>query len=354
MCGKKQISEPRKHKKRPNGAGTVYRKPGNRARPWVAEKAHVTIGHYPTQKDALDAIEKLAGKDITERYNMTFADVYEAWKAEHFRELTGYGTEGYETAYKHMAALYNLKFRSLKTADYQREIDKRIDAKKSRSGTDKDRQLIGQMCKWAMREEIIVINYAQFVKLQKNETAEKVIFTDIEIKKISDAAKTDDAAKIIVMLLSTGMRIGELFQLPAIDCHDKYVVGGEKTEAGRNRVIPIRPEGKPYFKYFLGRAGDSLLIDGYSGNSNPANFRRRDYAQLLDRLGIAYKTPHATRHTYASRARAEGMPPEILQKILGHANYSTTAEIYVHSDIDELISAVDRGSNLAVTQDKQA
>ena len=42
--------------------------------------------------------------------------------------------------------------------------------------------------------------------------------------------------------------------------HDKYVVGGEKTEAGKNRTIPIREEGRKYFQYFLSRAGDGLLM----------------------------------------------------------------------------------------------
>ena len=46
--------------------------------------------------------------------------------------------------------------------------------------------------------------------------------------------------------------------------------------------------------------------------------------------GIERKTPHATHHTYASRAVKEGLPPEMLQKILGHADYSTTANIYTH------------------------
>ena len=71
------------------------------------------------------------------------------------------------------------------------------------------------------------------------------------------------------------------------------------------------------------------------------NFRKRDYYPLLDKLGIERKTPHATRHTYASWARKAGMPPEILQKILGHADYSTTANIYVHTDVDEIIRAVE-------------
>lgn len=65
------------------------------------------------------------------------------------------------------------------------------------------------------------------------------------------------------------------------------------------------------------------------------------YYPLLDKLGIERKTPHATRHTYASRARRAGMPPEILQKILGHADYSTTANIYVHTNAEELVRAVE-------------
>ena len=56
--------------------------------------------------------------------------------------------------------------------------------------------------------------------------------------------------------------------------------------------------------------------------------------------GIERKTPHATRHTYASRAVKEGLPPEMLQKILGHADYSTTTNIYTHIDAQTLVDAV--------------
>ena len=36
------------------------------------------------------------------------------------------------------------------------------------------------------------------------------------------------------------------------------------------------------------------------------------------------------------------MSPEVLQKILGHADYSTTANVYTHIDIDTLVEAVER------------
>lgn len=209
---------------------------------------------------------------------------------------------------------------------------------KSHSTVNKYKQLITQMSTWAVREEICTTNFARFVKLPENVKKEKDVFTAAEIKKLEKDGS--DTAKIILMLLATGMRIGELFNLPLKDYHGDYVIGGEKTEAGKNRIIPIRPEGQEYFAYFAKKANGSLLISGYEGQKVPANFRRREYYPLLEKLKIERKTPHATRHTYATRAVKEGLAPEYLQKVLGHANYATTADVYTHIDAETLVGAV--------------
>lgn len=336
-CGKRQSKQSRRAIKRPNGAGTVYKLQGRRSRPWVAAKSRVIIGYYPTRKDALEALERLAGKDLTERYNMTFREVFEAWKEEHYKEIGPRGVESYNRAFDVFQPLHDVRFRSLRTADFQAVMDKYAD--KSHSTCSKYKQLVTQMSAWAIREEIATTNFAKFIHLPENVKKEKEIFSDSDIEKLEKNGS--DTAKIILMLIYTGMRIGELFGLPLADYHETYVIGGEKTAAGRNRAIPIRPEGRAYFAYFAARAKGTLLLSGYTGQQVPANFRRRDYYPLLEKLKIERKTPHATRHTYASWARRSGMPTEILQKILGHADYSTTANIYVHTDISELIAAVD-------------
>lgn len=280
----------------------------------------------------------LAGRSIEDRYNMTFAEVFEDWKTEHYREITKAGIASYDRAFDVFESLHKKKFRELKTADFQAVIDQH--SARSHSTVSKHKQLITQMSKWAMREELITTNFASFVKLPENIKKEKDIFTEEELQKLE--ADGGEAARVVLMLIYTGMRIGELFSLPLEDYHETYVVGGEKTEAGRNRIIPIRPEGRPYFRYFADRASSELLLSGYAGQHIPNNFRKRDYYPLLDKLEISRKSPHATRHTYASRARKSGMPPEILQKILGHADYNTTANIYVHTDIEELLRAVEK------------
>lgn len=338
FCGAKQVQEKRKTLKRTNGTGTVYKLQGRRKRPWAAAKNKVIIGYYETKTAALETLNRLTGRSLDERYNMTFDDVFQAWKLEHYKEITAAGKQSYNRAYDVFAPIHGRKFRDLRTADFQAVLDPYM--KQSHSTVSKHKQLITQMSQWAIREELITTNFAAFVKLPENVKKEKEIFSDADIKKLE--ADGSEAAKIVLMQIYTGMRIGELFSLPLENYHENYVVGGEKTEAGRNRVIPIQPDGREYFRYFSENANGPLLLSGYTGQHIPNNFRKRDYYPLLDKLEIERKTPHATRHTYASRARSAGMPPEILQKILGHADYNTTANIYVHADIDELLRAVEK------------
>lgn len=336
-CGKKQEAQPRKTVKRANGTGTVYKLQGRRTRPWVAAKGKTIIGYFDKKTSALEALARLHGRSIDEIYNWTFKEVYEAWKDEHFREIGERGIESYKWAFDILKPLHSRKFRELRTADYQEVIDKYRD--KSYSTLSKFKQLATQMSQWGIRQELITTNFASFIKLPENVKKEKDIFSAEEIEALEKDGSQE--AKVVLMMVYTGMRIGELFNLRVENVHETYVIGGEKTKAGRNRIIPIRSEGRVFFAEFKQRATNEFLISGYSGQKVAANFRKRDYYPLLDRLGISKKTPHTARHTFASWAVANNIKPELLQKMLGHADYSTTANIYEHFDIDQLIDAID-------------
>lgn len=336
-CGKQQQAPQRKALKRANGTGTVYKLQGRRTRPWVAAKGKTIIGYFDKKTSALEALARLQGRSIDEIYNWTFKEVYEAWKDEHFREIGERGIESYKWAFDILKPLHNRKFRELRTADYQEVIDKYRD--KSYSTLSKFKQLATQMSQWGIRQELITTNFASFIKLPENVKKEKDIFSAEEIEALEKDGSQE--AKVVLMMVYTGMRIGELFNLRVENVHETYVIGGEKTKAGRNRIIPIRSEGRIFFAEFKQRATNEFLISGYSGQKVAANFRKRDYYPLLDRLGISKKTPHTARHTFASWAVANNIKPELLQKMLGHADYSTTANIYEHFDIDQLIDAID-------------
>ncbi|WP_367620054.1 tyrosine-type recombinase/integrase [Burkholderia sp. AU45388] len=63
------------------------------------------------------------------------------------------------------------------------------------------------------------------------------------------------------------------------------------------------------------------------------------FAQLLERLELtdderrhlADSTPHALRHTFGTQAIAANVPPDVAQKVLGHASLATTS-IYAQAE----------------------
>lgn len=62
------------------------------------------------------------------------------------------------------------------------------------------------------------------------------------------------------------------------------------------------------------------------------NFRRQVESNQNDTEYVEFKKvyPHALRHTFCSMCFARNINPKVVQSLMGHANYSTTIEIYTH------------------------
>lgn len=54
--------------------------------------------------------------------------------------------------------------------------------------------------------------------------------------------------------------------------------------------------------------------------------------RAIERAHVPRVTPHGLRHSMASAAAAEGVDIKTTQLIMGHAHYTTTADIYTHVD----------------------
>lgn len=356
-CGKKQAStEGKKAKRRPNGSGTVYKVKGRRRKPWAAAttkyvnciKETVFLGYFTTEKEALEALTKIDIQNIPTEYNSTLADVYKMWSNTHFQDVSEKSVEGYELAWKHLTPCHKKKMRDIRTSDFQSVIDNLVRMGRSRSLCNKIRILANQLSKYAMERDITSKNYAQFIKLPKEEKSEKQIFTDAEIK-ILFKNKWKQVAQIILVFIYTGMRIEELFSIEIKNVHlkERYMIGGEKTEAGKDRIIPINEKIYPFIEGWYSPDNKYLLTNSKGGKKNARNFREREFYPFLEEVGILSKeddkrrlTPHSTRHTFASMMVQAGAQPELLQKIIGHENYETTIDTYTHFTKDDISSMV--------------
>lgn len=349
-CGKRIIPV-RRNRKRANGVGTVFKHPGNRAKPWEAQKSGIYIGTYATKYEAEQALLKLSDKKITDAINLTFSEVYDKWLPEHSRTITAKGREGYEIAYKHCTALYDQTFRKLRTSDFQAVILAMEQASFSLSSCQKVVQLFGQLSSWAIREEITHTNFARFLTLAGAKSKEKRIFSQEEILSICNAESP--AKDIALIMLATGCRPNELFSAKLENCKEDYFISGSKTEAGKNRVLPVSAIGMESYTHLLTTARENScrrLIDAYSGNHTYANFAKRDWKALMEEVGIPDVTPYSCRHTYATLASQAGVKPEILQKIMGHSDYKITVSVYEHPDLQAIL---EESKKIAVTDTLQ-
>src|SRR5690606_7021067 len=104
--------------------------------------------------------------------------------------------------------------------------------------------LAGILFKHAMADNLVTQNYAQHVVLPEKTKPKKRAFTDLEIRSIAKLAESGDVwAGTVLILIYTGMRISELTGLKKfnVDMKQLVITGGIKTDAGKNRVVPISP-----------------------------------------------------------------------------------------------------------------
>lgn len=340
FCGKKQSYVPAKYHKRAHGTGTILRDKRYKKQ-WLAyapsdkqgRNRHY-IGAYETRKEAQEALSRYLQKKRTDLYNADLQTIYNIWSETHFKNVSESAVQLYSYMWRRFEPICNMKMRDIKTAHLQ-EI---INAGTSYSACSSMKALAVMLCRFAMENDIIDKNYAEFVKLPKFQKKEKRIFSREEISTLWEHSH-DLNVQMVLIMIYTGFRIGEITSLTVdnINLEEGYIIGGEKTEAGRNRIVPI-PSNIPELKRFLQNWIDIADESGRLYQNTPACFRQKNFKKALEVCGITDKklTPHSTRHTFASISSSSGVRPENLQKIIGHANFSTTANTYIHQDFETL------------------
>ena len=167
------------------------------------------------------------------------------------------------------------------------------------------------------------------IRFKLPESLPRAINPDEIRQLVSVIDKTRDRA-MIVILLRTGMRIGELLNTKVIDLNVKErkieIYEGEKNSVGR--VIYLSDDAIFSLRSWLRTRDPSKEFLFYSlGRSRIAYSTCRDmFVGYLGKAGLANKgyTLHSLRHTFASELLNAGMRLECLQQLLGHQDIEVT------------------------------
>lgn len=110
-----------------------------------------------------------------------------------------------------------------------------------------------------IKTDVIIKNYAALLELKSAEKSNiHKPFTEDEIQTIWN--HTDEAiAKLLLMYIYSGMRPIELLLIKMENVHldERYIIGGVKTKAGKNRIIPIADCVMPFYREIYALAATS-------------------------------------------------------------------------------------------------
>ena len=343
-CGAKQVRE-RSAKKRGNGQGTVYKDKNGK---WIAE---YTIGWdeengvlsrkkrkkrgFATKAEAIAYLPELKQDLPQQDVNIKFKDLYKKWMDRHQEKVTQSTINCYKAAYKYLTSLYYVEFAKIRTEHLQKCID---DCPHGRRTKENMKALCTSLWRYAMERDLVDRNYAEYIYIRKEESAEKAAFSTAQLDRMWASIESVPDIKYVLLLCYTGMRLSEMLGAMTENYYkdEGYFITGVKTDAGKDRIITISPKIRPFFEDF--GKGPNLFTD-----MTAKKFRNDLYYPALQALGLDeldedgshIYTPHCCRHTFATLMKNVDAPTTDKQKLIGHSKFEMTAH-YTHTDLDSL------------------
>ncbi|CCQ74642.1 site-specific tyrosine recombinase XerD [Magnetospira sp. QH-2] len=186
-----------------------------------------------------------------------------------------------------------------------------------------------------------------------------------EVDRLLETARLRDdrdGLRLIAMmevLYATGLRVSELVGLPLTALSRDGRVLVVRGKGDKERLVPIsEPARQALSAYmvvrdqFMPTAGKKARSFLFPSSAKQGHLTRARFGQLLKSLameaGLAPSrvSPHVLRHSFASHLLAHGADLRSLQRMLGHADISTT-QIYTHVLDERLKRLVESAHPLA-------
>ncbi len=332
--------------KNQNGTGSIYKLKGKRRKPWAIRISYQNetgatkrkyLGYFETKKEAQEVLFTynknpllFSGKTFKEIKTLWLSSIKEKILPETFKNVV--------INLKHFEILNENKISDIKLFQLQKIFN---DMDYSRGYKSNCKSVLNRIFNFALKNDFIDSNKVQFVELgKKNIVVERKIFTRDEINILWQNLKVNNVY-IILILIYTGMRIGELLALKVcdIDLNNKVIyIRKSKTSSGI-RTIPIPDKILSLFIENISYENEYFIL---SKNLTPLSYMTFKYRfnVLLEKLGIQKHTIHDTRHTFATMLNNADANSTSIIKLIGHSDFSITENVYTHKDVEELRKAI--------------
>lgn len=331
-------------RRNPNHYGCVTKLSGKRSRPWVVKVTmydkdgigkQTPIGYCETKEKALILLANYNDNPWEiDREKITFNELYQKWLTSKAPQLGSSNVKRMKAAFKWCSRCYGIKYKSIRSYHMQVCID---ECPRSRETKLSIQNLFGHLDRFAFELDIISKMYSQLIRVNAPQLETKrTPFTRSQIDTLWNLSADPDV-QIVLIFIYTGFRLNELLLMrnDQVNLDEKVFRGGEKTSAGRNRLVPIHPMIFP-FVADLAHQDHEYLITNPSTESHYSEYIYYKHWNKVMQMIHAEKTPHEARHTFETELDNAGGNRKCIDMLMGHKSMDVGNRVYNHKTLDQL------------------
>ncbi len=339
----------------PNGYGSITKLKGTRRKPFMVRittgksvsptsgnllYTRTVLGYYTTRKEAMQALAEYNTKPFDLKTKaVTLEEVYKLWSKEKFPALAQKSITSYTSTHKHIEKIQDFPIRDLKRLHLQQCIDECPAGYTTKKNI---RILLHQLFEYAIQNDITDKNYAESLNVGEHTAViKRTVFSPEEIQKLWDNVDRMEYIDSILILLYSGMRVGELLEMQRcnVDLDTKTMKIVRAKNKSSLRTVPIHDKIFPLVKKYYDMGCEPLLPNTDGKYFTYTNYQQKKWKQIMTQLEMSH-LPHDTRHTFASLADTAGLKKLCIKRIMGHESNDITDRVYTHKDITELLEQI--------------
>ena len=271
---------------------------------------------------------------------ITVEELYQQWSEKYFATLTSDSSKRTVTAaWAYCEPVYHMAVKELRARHIKGVIENII----SPNTKSRAKSLFNLMLDYAVEYEIVDRNYARTFTIDavtladiKSGKKNHVAFNNEEITKLWENIMIP-YVDVILIQTYMGWRPQELglLEIANVDIENWTIKGGMKTEAGKDRIVPVPTFLRDLIeekynnailnnsRYLLSKDGEMMTYDKY----------RHRFDDVMKELGIESHRPHDPRKTFVTLAKKYNMDEYAIKRIVGHSISDITEAVYTDRDL---------------------
>lgn len=313
--------------------------------------------YFETYNDAYAALVEYNRNPYELDDDITISELYDKWLAVKEKNISDSGRRMYTAAWKYCTSVYKIGVKELKISQIKYCMEEGTASGHTASPETKRniKSLFNSLLDYAVENGIVERNISRaYVTRTKREAPKHHIpYSDEEMQKLW-ANINLYGVDLVLIQCYTGLRPQEIGLIETDAYVGGTIKGGMKTDAGKNRIIPIHSRIQPLVQKHYEQAlalGSKYLFnhtqskDGRNLRSTFLTYER--YKDLVEsivkqlELNPEHKG-HDGRSQFATMAKKYNMDEYAIKRIMGHSIGDLTERVYTTRDVEWLKEEIEK------------